>query len=202
MRIFSVCFRRSFLRYLQIIQAFRELNRSHAAVKAAIPAKPSRSVPLFKPIFRFAALFQRDLELGNKIRFAVRIVCFSDIGADTRRRSFQIMKYPKTRRKLPITAEYWNKTTTEITKAQILIWAAWAKYYRENPDRLRHPLKRVGGEFVEISWDQAMQEIGAKTKEQAMADRAGMQQEILERVQAMFNSKFIYEAYFRDIKFQ
>ena len=44
--------------------------------------------------------------------------------------------------------------------------------------------------------------IGAKTKEQAMADRAGMQQEILERVQAMFNSKFIYEAYFRDIKFQ
>lgn len=44
--------------------------------------------------------------------------------------------------------------------------------------------------------------IGAKTKEQAMADRSGMQQEILERVQAMFNSKFIYEAYFRDIKFQ
>lgn len=44
--------------------------------------------------------------------------------------------------------------------------------------------------------------IGARTKEEAMADREGMQQEILERIQAMFNSKFIYEAYFRDIKFQ
>ncbi len=44
--------------------------------------------------------------------------------------------------------------------------------------------------------------VGANTKEQAMADRNGMEQAILERVQAMFNSKFIYEAYFRDIKFQ
>ena len=40
-----------------------------------------------------------------------------------------------------------------------------SKYYQENPDRLRHPLKRVGDEFVEISWEQAMQEIGAKTNE-------------------------------------
>lgn len=40
-----------------------------------------------------------------------------------------------------------------------------SKYYQENPDRLRHPLKRVGDEFVEISWEQAIQEISAKTKE-------------------------------------
>ncbi|MCR5267193.1 MAG: flagellar basal body-associated FliL family protein [Lachnospiraceae bacterium] len=44
--------------------------------------------------------------------------------------------------------------------------------------------------------------VGSRTKEEAMADREGMQQDILNRVQSMFNSKFIYEAYFRDIKFQ
>lgn len=40
-----------------------------------------------------------------------------------------------------------------------------SKYYQENPDRLRHPLKRVGDDFVEISWDQALREIGDKTNE-------------------------------------
>jgi len=44
--------------------------------------------------------------------------------------------------------------------------------------------------------------IGSKTKEEAMADRNSLEDEILQRIQAMFNSKFIYEAYFRDIKFQ
>ena len=44
--------------------------------------------------------------------------------------------------------------------------------------------------------------VGSRTKEEAMADREGMQEDILHRVQSMFNSKFIYEAYFRDIKFQ
>ncbi len=44
--------------------------------------------------------------------------------------------------------------------------------------------------------------IGAYTKEEAMSDEAGMEEAVLERIQAMFNSKFVYEAYFRDIKFQ
>ncbi|MBP5383823.1 MAG: flagellar basal body-associated FliL family protein [Lachnospiraceae bacterium] len=44
--------------------------------------------------------------------------------------------------------------------------------------------------------------VGSRTKEEAMADREGMQEDILRRVQALFNSQFIYEAYFRDIKFQ
>ncbi|MBO4901647.1 MAG: flagellar basal body-associated FliL family protein [Lachnospiraceae bacterium] len=44
--------------------------------------------------------------------------------------------------------------------------------------------------------------VGSRTKEEAMADREGMQEDILHRVQNMFNSQFIYEAYFRDIKFQ
>ncbi len=44
--------------------------------------------------------------------------------------------------------------------------------------------------------------VGSRTKEEAMADREGMQEDILRRVQALFNSQFIYEAYFRDITFQ
>lgn len=44
--------------------------------------------------------------------------------------------------------------------------------------------------------------IGAYTKEEAMSDEAGLEESILARIQAMFNSKFVYEAYFRDIKFQ
>ncbi|MFT3984906.1 MAG: flagellar basal body-associated FliL family protein [Lachnospiraceae bacterium] len=44
--------------------------------------------------------------------------------------------------------------------------------------------------------------IGAYTKEEAMSDEAGMEEAVLEKIQAMFNSKFVYEAYFRDIKFQ
>jgi len=35
----------------------------------------------------------------------------------------------------------------------------------ESPDRLTRPLKRVGGEFREISWQQAFREIGAKVAE-------------------------------------
>jgi len=44
--------------------------------------------------------------------------------------------------------------------------------------------------------------IGQYTKEEAQANQAAMQNEILSQVQQMFGSKFIYEAYFRDIKFQ
>jgi formate dehydrogenase len=35
----------------------------------------------------------------------------------------------------------------------------------DSPDRLQHPLKRVGDAFVEISWRQALDEIGAKVRE-------------------------------------
>jgi len=34
-----------------------------------------------------------------------------------------------------------------------------------SPDRLRVPLKRVGDRFEEISWDQALGEIGAKVRQ-------------------------------------
>ena len=44
--------------------------------------------------------------------------------------------------------------------------------------------------------------VGSYTKEEAMADEAGLEEAILKRVQAMFDSDFVYEAYFRDIKFQ
>lgn len=44
--------------------------------------------------------------------------------------------------------------------------------------------------------------VGTYTKEEAMADRAGIEESILKRVQGIFESDFVYEAYFRDIKFQ
>ncbi len=34
----------------------------------------------------------------------------------------------------------------------------------DSPDRLRHPMKRVGGRFERISWEQALEEIGEKVQ--------------------------------------
>ena len=44
--------------------------------------------------------------------------------------------------------------------------------------------------------------IGGYTKEDAQANQKAIESEILEQVQQMFGSNFIYEAYFRDVKFQ
>lgn len=44
--------------------------------------------------------------------------------------------------------------------------------------------------------------VGSYTKEEAVADIDGLKAAILKRIQAMFDSDFVYEAYFRDIKFQ
>lgn len=44
--------------------------------------------------------------------------------------------------------------------------------------------------------------IGGYTKEDAAANRSAIEAEILNQVQSMFGSKFVFEAYFRDIKFQ
>lgn len=38
------------------------------------------------------------------------------------------------------------------------------KYFQHHPDRLNYPLKKVNGEFVRISWEQAYSEIGSKLK--------------------------------------
>lgn len=38
-------------------------------------------------------------------------------------------------------------------------------HYQSHADRLKHPLKRVGDEFVAISWDQAISEIATRLKE-------------------------------------
>jgi formate dehydrogenase len=35
----------------------------------------------------------------------------------------------------------------------------------ESPDRVRHPMKRVGRQFHRISWEQALAEIGAKVQQ-------------------------------------
>jgi len=44
--------------------------------------------------------------------------------------------------------------------------------------------------------------IGAYTKEDAAANQKAIEAEILSQVQQMFNSDFVFEAYFRDLKFQ
>ena len=44
--------------------------------------------------------------------------------------------------------------------------------------------------------------IGGYTKEEAQANQKAIESEILEQVQQMFGSNFIYEAYFREVKFQ
>ena len=44
--------------------------------------------------------------------------------------------------------------------------------------------------------------IGEYTREDAQVNQTGIEKEILEQVQSMFGSNFIFEAYFRDIKFQ
>ncbi len=37
-------------------------------------------------------------------------------------------------------------------------------YFQNNPERLKHPLKRVGGSFERVSWGQALDEIASKLK--------------------------------------
>lgn len=44
--------------------------------------------------------------------------------------------------------------------------------------------------------------VGGYTKEEAQANQKAIEAEILKQVQDIFGSKFIFEAYFRDIKFQ
>lgn len=53
---------------------------------------------------------------------------------------------------------------------------------------------KIKSEIIEV--------IGNYTKEEAIANTAVIEEEILKRVQQMFESDFVYEAYFRDIKFQ
>ena len=45
------------------------------------------------------------------------------------------------------------------------------RYFQDHPGRLNHPLKKVNGEFVPISWEQAYREIGEKLR--GIIDRYG-----------------------------
>ena len=53
---------------------------------------------------------------------------------------------------------------------------------------------KIKSEIIEV--------VGQYTKEEAQANVHGIEGEILKKVQEMFDSTFVYEAYFRDIKFQ
>ena len=71
---------------------------------------------------------------------------------------------------------------------------------KEHPDyKTYQPMlaakeSKIKSEVIEV--------VGNYTKEQAQADVHGIEAAILAKVQAMFDSDFVYEAYFRDIKFQ
>ena len=71
---------------------------------------------------------------------------------------------------------------------------------KEHPDyKTYQPMlatkeSKIKSEIIEV--------VGSYTKEQAQADVHGIENAILAKVQAMFDSTFVYEAYFRDIKFQ
>lgn len=45
------------------------------------------------------------------------------------------------------------------------------RYFQDHPGRLNYPLKKVNGEFVRISWEQAYREIGEKLR--SIVDRYG-----------------------------
>ncbi len=71
---------------------------------------------------------------------------------------------------------------------------------KEHPDyKTYQPMiaakeSKIKSEIIEV--------VGQYTKEEAQANVHGIEAAILSKVQAMFDSDFVYEAYFRDIKFQ
>ncbi len=66
--------------------------------------------------------------------------------------------------------------------------------YKTYQPMLASKESKIKSEIIEV--------VGSYTKEEAQADVHGIEKRILEKVQAMFDSDFVYEAYFRDIKFQ
>ena len=66
--------------------------------------------------------------------------------------------------------------------------------YKTYQPMLASKESKIKSEIIEV--------VGSYTKEEAQADVHGIEQRILQKVQEMFDSDFVYEAYFRDIKFQ
>lgn len=66
--------------------------------------------------------------------------------------------------------------------------------YKELQPLIAAKESKIKSEIIDV--------VGSYTKEEAMADQAGLQTAILNKLQTLFGSDFIYEAYFRDIKFQ
>ncbi len=52
-----------------------------------------------------------------------------------------------------------------VTQGYVCIKGIKFADVHHSPDRIRHPMKRVGDEWVRITWDRAFSEIGAKVKE-------------------------------------
>ncbi|HAG70150.1 MAG TPA: flagellar basal body-associated protein FliL [Lachnospiraceae bacterium] len=69
-----------------------------------------------------------------------------------------------------------------------------AKDYAEMRPLLDENVSKIRSEIMNV--------VGGYTKEEALADQKGLENAILTTLQTMFDSKFIYEVYFRDFKCQ
>ncbi|MBQ7562933.1 MAG: flagellar basal body-associated FliL family protein [Lachnospiraceae bacterium] len=66
--------------------------------------------------------------------------------------------------------------------------------YAEMRPLLDENVSKIRSEIMNI--------IGGYTKEEARANQKGLEDAILEQIQSMFGSRFVYEVYFRDFKVQ
>ena len=69
-----------------------------------------------------------------------------------------------------------------------------AKDYAEMRPLLDQNVSKIRSEIMNV--------VGGYTKEEALADQRALENAILDKMQTMFESKFIYEVYFRDFKCQ
>ncbi|HAU99732.1 MAG TPA: flagellar basal body-associated protein FliL [Lachnospiraceae bacterium] len=69
-----------------------------------------------------------------------------------------------------------------------------SKDYAEVRPLLDENVSKIRSEIMSV--------VGSYTKDEALADQKGLENAILAKLQEMFDSKFIYEVYFRDFKCQ
>ncbi len=69
-----------------------------------------------------------------------------------------------------------------------------SKDYAEIRPLLDQNVSKIRSEIMNV--------VGGYTKDEVLADQKGLENAILAKLQEMFDSKFIYEVYFRDLKCQ
>jgi anaerobic selenocysteine-containing dehydrogenase len=80
------------------------------------------------------------------------VLCFGNCGLEVLTEGSKIIKV-RADKENPRSQGYLCRKGTKIA------------FFQNNPERLKYPLKRMGTGFERISWDQALDEIAARTKE-------------------------------------